>query len=217
MTETPAKPAQETPKPGDSKPAETKPAVGETQKPAAEQKPAEKSAPEVKTETKVPDGKQPEPLKFELKVPEGSLLDAKAVERISTFAKEKGLTNEQAQAILDSENKAVASYVEGKNAEINSAKEGWVAESKSDKEIGGDSFNKSVELAKRVVTRFGSESLTKALNETGLGNHPEMIRVFKRIGESMSEDVLIVGGAKPAAKKTDAEIFYPKNPENKEN
>src|SRR3990172_2365452 len=41
------------------------------------------------------------PEKYEIKLPEGSLLDASEIERTVTLAKEQGLSNKTAQALLD--------------------------------------------------------------------------------------------------------------------
>ena len=45
------------------------------------------------------------------------------------------------------------------------------------------------------------------LNESGLGNHPEVIRLFYRTGKAMSEDSLIVGAASKGLSK-DARNLY---------
>lgn len=52
------------------------------------------------------------------------------------------------------------------------------------------------------MDKFGSPELKQYLNETGLGNHPELVRIFANIGKAMSEDGLVTGnsgGVKSAA------------------
>ncbi len=67
----------------------------------------------------------------------------------------------------------------------------------------------NVELAKRVVDRFGTDPLKKSLSESGLGNHPELVRLLVRIGKSMSEDQLVIAGHKPSeTKKSAADILF---------
>jgi hypothetical protein len=94
----------------------------------------------VKTEDKAPakaeasaDGKT----EVTLKLPEGSLLDAKAVEEISAFAKAQGLTPEKAQALLERESKLVATKADEQKSQWDKVTVGWVDEAKADKEIGG--------------------------------------------------------------------------------
>lgn len=50
----------------------------------------------------------------------------------------------------------------------------------------GNAYDEKVGLARRAVRAFGSEELTGLLDESGLGNHPEMIRAFAKIGAELS-------------------------------
>ena len=158
------------------------------------------------TTEKPSDSKVPE--KYDLKLPENSLLDAAHLEKISSYAKEKGFSNEMAQALVERESLAVESYQNTQKETLKKMGDTWVSEAKNDKEIGGDTFKQNVELAHRVVNRYGTDQFKKALNETGLGNHPELLRVFTRIGKAMSEDKLFVPGAQASSKRSIEDIFY---------
>lgn len=148
------------------------------------------------------------PEKYDLKLPDGSLLEASHIERISSFAKEKGLSNEMAQSLLEREHGAVSSYAEAQKQNYNKTVDSWAKLVEADSEIGGEGYKKNVELASRVIKRFGSESLVKALNETGYGNHPELVRAFTRIGKAMTEDQLVMPGTQPPAKPSMEDRFY---------
>lgn len=67
----------------------------------------------------------------------------------------------------------------------------WAKQATRDKEYGGRKFNKSIELARRVVQKYCSDDCKALLDETGLGNHPEIIRMFYRIGKAMTGDFKI--------------------------
>lgn len=149
------------------------------------------------------------PDKYDLKLPDGSLLDAKATEKVSSFAKEMKLTQTEAQAVLERESALLASYVDNQKQHLAQQQKEWVESVKVDKELGGDNFNKNIEMAKRVVDRYGTDSFKKALNDSGLGNHPELVRFVSRIGKAMSEDQLVLPGTSPAGKKSLEDIFYP--------
>lgn len=171
-----------------------------------EEKPAQgtEGKPEVK--------EQVAPVVYDLKLPDGSLLDAAHVEKFQAYAKENKFSNEQAQSFLAREHAVIADFVTGQKANLAKQADIWVGEVKADKEIGGDKFNENVELAKRVVKRYGSEKLINSLNDTGLGNHPELIRAFAKIGKEMGEDKLVIGGVaqkKPPQRVED--LFYPSN------
>lgn len=151
------------------------------------------------------------PEKYDLKNSKDSLLDASHVEKIASFAKERGFSQEHAQVLLDRENEAVSGFAKKQVDDLKKKAEVWVSEVKNDAELGGDGFNKNIEMAKRVVSRFGSDSLKKTLDDTGLGSHPELVRFVARIGKAMSEDQLVIpshsGGA---GKKNLADVLYDK-------
>jgi hypothetical protein len=165
--------------------------------------------PAAEATTKQPDGtKTPESKPLELKLPEGSHLAADAVEKIAARAKELNWTPEQAQAELQRESDMVKSFVEGEKQKLAQEVTAWVDASKKDTEIGGEKFAQSAEIAKRVVNRFGTEAFKKALNETGLGNHPELVRVFVRIGRAMTDDQLVIASGQPTAPRSAADVLY---------
>ncbi len=225
MPETTTPPATVPPKTGDdvqnkiyppaghSSPAT--PPVPEPATPPAPPAPSEPGKETPKPESK--DGKQGTdgqarvvPETYDLKLPDGSPLNAKAIEEVSAFAKEKKLTQDEAQAVLERESARLASYVDAERETLAQKQKEWVETIKNDKELGGEGMNKTIEMAKRVVDRYGSDSLKKALNDSGLGNHPELVRFVSRIGKAMSEDQLVLPGSQSTGKKSMEDIFYPK-------
>ena len=148
------------------------------------------------------------PEKYDLKLPEGSPFDASAIERTAAYARERGLTNDQAQALLERESSAVKGFADAQQANLKATMEGWVKAAQSDTEIGGANFGANVEMAKRALTRYGTDEFRKALEETGLGNHPEVVRTFLRIGKAMAEDRTILTGGAPRPQRSMEEIFY---------
>jgi hypothetical protein len=74
-----------------------------------------------------------------------------------------------------------------------------VTNSKGDKEFGGDKLSENLGVAKKALDAFGTAELRSLLNQSGLGDHPEVIRFMYRAGKAISED-RFVGGA-PAVGK----------------
>lgn len=152
------------------------------------------------------------PEKYDFKMPEDSSLDKGYAERIAAevekTARKQGLTNAEAQKLLDSEHKKFASFVEHQQEQLKVRSSEWVEELKSDPKIGGENFKRSAELAKRVMQRYGSESLLNKLDESGLGNHPDLVRFVVAVGNAMSEDQLVIGGNTVAGSKDPAEVLY---------
>lgn len=159
-------------------------------------------------EPKLPEPPKP-PDKYELNVSEDSLLDPSRVDEISTYAKEKGLSNEAAQELVTREETAVTEYHKEQLQVVEDAKAKWAEDTKADKEIGGADFQKNEELAVRVVERFGTKALGEALNKSGFGVHTEMVRMLVRIGKAMADDEAInPKGTPPAGERTHEQVLY---------
>jgi hypothetical protein len=187
-----AAPAAPATPPADGKPVQ--PTATEQAKPDAtkvEAKPADKAATLLAPEIK-------------LTVPEG--FDAKGIE---DFAKKHSLSQEAAQALLDervAERKAAA---EAEQAKLAALPQQWLEQTKADKDIGGQNLPTTLANAQRVLSRFGTESFRNALNQTGLGNHPELVRFMAAIGRAMGEDRPLPTTAAPNAKRDPADVMFP--------
>jgi len=168
---------------------------------AAEKVQADKAAAEKAAAEAVPE-------RYDLKLPEGTLLQTADVDRLKAEAKALGLTQAEAQEYLDTHHKAISSFHEAQVKQVDEIHAGWRKDAEADKEIGGEAFKGNVELGKRVVERFGTPEFKRVLTASGLGNHPEVIRVFARIGKIMSEDQFVHASTQTTKPKTDGEILY---------
>ncbi len=191
----PAKPEGDKPQPGaeGGKPQEDKPADGD--------KPAEK-----------PDEKEQKqegaPEKYEFQAAEGVELDTEALKDFEPVARDLNLTNEQAQKLVDAYPKILAG-VQQRQAEAWQAQtEQWAADVKADKEIGGDKLTANLSAAQRALDLFGTPELKEYLNTTGLGNHPDLVKTFVKIGKAMSEDGMVDGSNQ--GQRSAAEVLYGK-------
>jgi hypothetical protein len=145
-----------------------------------------------KTDTSKPAGA---PEKYEFKAPEGQSFDANVLAQFEEVAREINLPQAEAQKMLDK----IAPALAQKQADIiKAAQDEWVASTKADKEIGGDKLDANLSVAKKALDTFGTPALRDLLNESGLGNHPEIIRAFYKAGKAISEDSFVPGGSKPA-------------------
>ncbi|WP_051018526.1 hypothetical protein [Bartonella queenslandensis] len=64
----------------------------------------------------------------------------------------------------------------------------FVTASTNDEEFGGEKLQENLAIAQKAMGQFGSPELKEFLNQSRLGNHPELIRAFYRVGKNMSED-----------------------------
>jgi len=151
-------------------------------KPADGDKPAEGEKPE----DDKPQGAPEEYAEFTL--PDGVEFDAELGGDLKTFAKEQNLSQEQAQKLADLGAKQLQKFQAAQADAVAQAREAWQSEARADKEYGGDKFDESLASAKKAVDAFATPELKTLLNQTGLGNHPELIRFMVRAGKAISED-----------------------------
>ncbi|WP_447888489.1 peptidase [Serratia fonticola] len=155
-----------------------------------------------KGKAKEPEKKDEKPVvpeKYEFKAPEGvEQLDPQALAVFEPIAKELGLSQEQAQKLVD-----IYPQIQQQQAELWSKQvTDWGEQVKADKEIGGDKLTASVGQAQKALDQFGTPALRDYLHTSGLGNHPELVRAFAKVGKMMSEDKIIMpnqGGQRSAA------------------
>jgi hypothetical protein len=150
------------------------------------------------------------PESYDLKLPENALLDAKALEGATEFAKELGLSNEQAQKLLERDNATVQSFVEATQVKQQEQVQAWEEELSADKEFGGDHLDESLEHAKSVLKRFddADQGLLELLNSNGYGSNPRVVKVLARIGKAMAGDQLLTGNAPSGGPKTFEKRLY---------
>lgn len=162
--------------------------------------------------------KVPEDGKYDLKMPEGMEADTELAEALGPEFKELGLTNGQAQKLVDKyieiQQRRAEEHAKSPEGAWSMSAYGyfkehgtpdtWADTAKADKEIGGDNWNTSVANARRAVEKIGTPELKKYLNSSGGGNHPELIRFMAKAGAMIREDNPANGGAEGAGKPVEA-------------
>ncbi|WP_347299399.1 hypothetical protein [Clostridium perfringens] len=183
---------------GDNPEGEGKQEDSKTAEELAAEKDAKEKADKEAAEKAEKEKKPAAPEKYEFTPPEGQELDANALAVFEPIAKELGLSQEQAQKLVD-----IYPQIQQQQAEAWSKQVAdWSEQVKADKEIGGDKFNASVGAAQRALDQFGNTELREYLNASGLGNHPALVRFCAKVGKAMAEDTFVVpnqGGQRSAA------------------
>ena len=142
----------------------------------------------VESETSETDAPQGAPDQYEFNdtvadAPE--VLDPEVLTAFGEVAKDLNLPQEDAQKVLDK----VAPVIQERQAkELERVQAEWANDSKSDSEFGGEALSDNIGVAKTALDTFGTDALKSLLQETGFGNHPEIIRFMYRAGKAISED-----------------------------
>lgn len=173
----------------------------------------DKTKPAAKDDDKNKDdtaNKVPEDGKYDLKMPDGVELDAELASALGPDFKELGLTNGQAQKLVDKYIEVQTKRGEARMKDWSETVQGWADQAKADKEIGGDKFPTTVKNAQRFLNAHATPELRDYLNASGGGNHPELIRIFAKAGEMVREDNPAAGGAEGNGKPVDvAHALFP--------
>lgn len=142
---------------------------------------------------------------IEVKLPEGVEADPVLMDALKGVAKEAGLKGEHAQKLADAYIAAQTKAQEGMKAAWETRKQEWISSVKNDEEIGGAKFGESVKIANRALDKYGSKELRQMLEDTGLNNHPEVARLFTRIGRTLMEDSIAGTGVGPTGNTSSEE------------
>jgi len=100
---------------------------------------------------------------------------------------------EQGQALIQAHNEKVT---------------GWLEAAKKDPAIGGDKFAENTAVAIKGLEVLKDEQLAQALESSGLGNHPFILRALMAVGKQAGQaPVLAPAGA--GARQNFANSLYP--------
>jgi hypothetical protein len=152
----------------------------------------------------------------EIEVP----IDQALLTEATPFFKDAGLSNEQAQKLAPLALKVQERVVAQQADEFATLRAGWAKEAKADKEIGGKNWAETESFAAKALDTFGApegSDFRKLLTESGFGDHPEMIRMFRRVGEKLGEDKPSESSAIGKSTKPDrVRTLYPNDPPKEE-
>lgn len=140
-------------------------------------------------------------------LPEGVQLGEETVGEFKTMAKEFGLTQTQAQKLVDLQVKHSEATTQRILTDYNKKVDEWKKEASK---TFGPQMNDHLSKAAKALDRLeGGSEIRKILNDTGFGNHPSFIKFLSSIGARLSEDTMTGGGQTRTTPKSTAEIFYP--------
>lgn len=168
------------------------------------------------TETTQTEGETQSKVEYtDFTLPEGLVADD--VSDLVSLAQELGLDQDKAQKLIDREAKLLTEAKQSEEDQKKAADEartkmrnGWYEEVMKDKEIGGDNFKKVKPVIDKARNTFASPELNKFFEDTGLGNHPLLVKLFYNIGKAISEDTFHAGsGEGVQGARSTAQKLYP--------
>lgn len=146
-------------------------------------------------------------------------LSGEALTEFQTMAKEANMPQEMAQKFLDKGANLIKEtqdqMIEALQTDYAKKVSKWHETRANDPEIGGTQEKQNLVLseAARVARAVGGDKFMEALDETGAGNHPEIIRFIHKFKDLVGPDGKFIqsqnSGGGP---KTAAQALYPDLP-----
>lgn len=139
-------------------------------------------------------------------LPEGYELSAEQLAEVTPLLKELNLTQEQANKLVAFDAQRELAAEQAGLQQRQGLVTGWEKSLRDDADFGGANFDANVGVAQKALAQFGTPELSTMLKESGLGSHPEVVRLFHRIGQQLAEGQLHSGAA-PAKEMTIVDAF----------
>lgn len=152
-----------------------------------------------------------------LKLPDGFVKDEAMMGKFKeTFDGLKGLPpQEAAQKLTDFYTDALKAVGEANTKNWENVNKGWVDSIKADPEVGGEKLEPTRQSIAKAIDSLGPElakGFREALDVTGAGNHPGMIKAMAKFAALANEGSHVPG--QPPSSKSTVE-WFPNSPEMK--
>lgn len=137
------------------------------------------------------------PEKYEdFTLPEGFEISEERSELLTEFAKENNWTQEEAQKAVDLFTKVQQEEMQAHMDAWNQRQESWLDEIKADESLSKN-IDATTSAIGKALDKFGSDELRSLMDPydpeknpegMGIGNHPELVRFFAKVGNLVGED-----------------------------
>lgn len=128
----------------------------------------------------------------------GATFSSKDMPEFTAMARELGLSKDRAQKLLMTMVPTMRNKLQSSTAAIQAS---WRRSLATDPEFGGENVRENMAIATTAYRKFVTKDLNDLLSRTGLAAHPDVVRMFFRLGKSMSQDTGVTGEGAPAPKR----------------
>lgn len=142
---------------------------------------------------------------YEVKAPEGGVLDPTVMGELGAVAKELNLSPAAVQKLVD---RVAPVWQKQGLAHVEKFRKEWTEQSLADKEFGGNGFDANIKAVNKAYTKFTTPELRTLLEESGLNCHPEVIRHFYRLSKATEDGRYIKGTGNGSVPSGDIRNFY---------
>lgn len=129
-------------------------------------------------------GRPEKPEEYEFQTPEGFKPDEASMAEWRKRLYDLGLTKTQAKRMVEEFWKEQTSALQKHQKLQEERLQTWEQETKN---LFGNRFDEAVNLSRYALKEFGSKELIDLLEESGFGNHPQVVQFFSKVGQAMAE------------------------------
>ena len=126
-------------------------------------------------------------------MPENAPINDEQAKMFFEEAHRIGLNKQQAAALLRWQAERNVSDMEDYQKQAEQRMQD--AEMQMRKEFGS-AYEQNIQMARDAAEKFGGENFINMLNESGMGNDPNLIKTFANIAKSIANDEIIGGGGR---------------------
>lgn len=137
-------------------------------------------------------------------IPADVTLNDEQIAGFQKFAHEIGLSKEQYAACVRFDAQRQGTAMEGINTSAEEFKE--QAEVELKKEYG-DAYPERLEMANDALMHFGGQEAIDVLVDTGMANHPALVKMMVKVGMAVGQDEIMGGGHRVTYDKTPDEAL----------
>lgn len=145
------------------------------------------------------------PTEYKFVREDGQEVSAEETQTFTEISTDLKLNQEQAQKLYSIANQKVN---EMNMTRLAQAKAAWEKAITVDAELGGTNLNQTKRNVAIAMKHFGTDNFKDLLIRTGLGSHPEMVRVFNKIGMAIGNDQTFINGNSRAKPKDNPYPLY---------
>lgn len=148
-------------------------------------------------------------------MPEGITVDETKLTEFKAIAADAGLPQETAQKFIDLYGTQTKETIEAPYKLWKATQETWQNEVKADPEIGGAKLEGTLSGIAKMIDEIGGEKaadVRQALNYTGAGNNPAVIKFLARLSQQFNEPTPVAIGKPVVTDKSPGQTLYPNPP-----
>lgn len=141
------------------------------------------------------------PVEIKLTLPKDSLLTQAQVDKIAAISRERGLSQEQADAVMANQNGQLQEFRDANVKAWQERTSAWEKELQANKEFGGEKLKEFDAGASEVVIKYGGQDMLKLLKDSGYAKNPAVAQFLWNIHKAMRPDKIVAPGAPSAPAK----------------